>query len=156
MLIFQNHSNFKPEVIEDTYVDMGISLPRYGEGPKFAKVKKCLRYANCIQIGRQNKNTMLDTRVYGVEYLYGHKASIAANTIAEILFSKFYEEGNRFVLFDDIVDHHVYGTETINQDIFIISSNGEKIQRETTKVWEILIQRKDGSMTWESMKDVKE
>ena len=28
--------NFTPEVLEDTYVDMEIELPRYGEGTKFS------------------------------------------------------------------------------------------------------------------------
>ena len=30
---------FTLEVPDDTYVDMDISLPRYGEGPNFLKVK---------------------------------------------------------------------------------------------------------------------
>ena len=42
------------------------------------------------------------------------------------------------------------------QDAFIISNNGRKRQTETTNGWEMFIQLKDGSMTWESMKDVKE
>ena len=34
----------------------------------------------------------------------GHKASLSANAIAENLFAQGYDEGNRFVLFDAIVD----------------------------------------------------
>ena len=43
--------DFTPGVLEDTYVDIEISLPRYGEGPKFSKVTKCLWDANGIPIG---------------------------------------------------------------------------------------------------------
>ena len=64
---------------------------------------------------------MLDTSIYEVEYLDGHKASLAANTIIESLSSQLDEEGNRFLLFDDIVDHPVGGTETMYQDAFIVS-----------------------------------
>ena len=52
------------------------------------------------------------------------------------------------MIFDDIVDYCVDGTETMQLDAIII--------RKTTKVWEILIQWKDGSTTWESIKYVKE
>ena len=78
---------------------------------------------------------MLGKIFYEVEYLDEHKASLAANTIAENIFSKVDEEGNRFVLFDEIVDYHVDGTDTMQQDAFIISNHGRNRQRETTKVW---------------------
>ena len=51
--------NFTPEVLEDTYVDMEIEIPRDGEGPDFAKVKKRLRDSNVIPIVRQYENPML-------------------------------------------------------------------------------------------------
>ena len=40
-------------------------------------------------------------------------------------------------------------TVTIKKDAFIVSKIGDKIRRDTTKVWEILIQWKDYSMTLE-------
>ena len=41
--VFNNYDiteaeHFKPEGLEDTHVDMDISLPRYGEGPEFSNV----------------------------------------------------------------------------------------------------------------------
>ena len=59
------------------------------------------------------------------------------------------------MLFGYIVDHRVDVIETMQQYAFIISKNGGKIQRETTKGWEIRVQWKDGSTTWESMKYLK-
>ena len=59
------------------------------------------------------------------------------------------------MLFYYIVDRPVGGTDTMHQDTFIISNNGGKRQRETTKGWEIIIQWKYGSTTWDSMKYVK-
>ena len=35
-------------------------------------------------------------------------------------------------------------------------ANGNKQRRETTKGWEVCIQWKDGSLTWNQVKDVKE
>ena len=145
-----------PEVLEDTYVNMELALPRDGDGPEFARVTKRLRDANGIPIGTANDNPILDTRIYEVEYLDGYKASLAANTIAENLFSQVDEEGNRYVLLDAIADHRVNGEQLNDDEAFIRSANGGKRRKETTKGWEILIQWKDGSTTWEALKDVKE
>ena len=56
--------------------------------PEFSKFKKHLQDSNGIPIGRAHDNSMLDTIIYVVEQLDGHKASLAANTIAEIYFHK--------------------------------------------------------------------
>ena len=98
----------------------------------------------------------MDTRLYEVEYTDGHKASLVANTIAMNMFAQVDEEGHRHVLFDEIIDHRTDGTEIKQDNAFIISPNGGRRRQETTKGWEILIQWKDGSSTWEKLKDVKE
>ena len=148
--------DFTPEVLEDTYLNMELALPRDSEGPEFARVTKRLRDANGIPIGTADDNPILDSRVYEVEFADGYKASLTANAIAENLFSQVDDEGNRFVMLDSIVDHRVNGEELQKDHAFIISSNGGKRRKETTKGWEILLQWKDGSTTWETLKDVKE
>ncbi len=145
-----------PEVLEDTYINMELALPRDDEGPEFARVTKRLRDANGLPIGTSNDNPILDTRVYEVEYQDGHKASIAANAIAENMFAQVDDEGHRFVLLDSIVDHRVDGTELKGDEGFIHSANGGRRRKQTTKGWDILLQWKDGSTTWEKLKDVKE
>ena len=62
-------------MLEETYVGMKISLPRDGEGTEFFKVTKHLRDENGIPIDRKYDNPLLDTIVYEVEYLGGHKVS---------------------------------------------------------------------------------
>ena len=99
--------DYTPEVLEDTYLNMEIALPRDDEGPEFARVTKRLRDANGIPIGTANDNPILDTRVYEVEYMDGHKASLAANAIAENMFAQVDDEGNRFVMLESIVDHRM-------------------------------------------------
>ena len=148
--------DFTPEVLEDTYLNMELVLPRDSEGPEFARVTKRLKDANGIPIGTANDNPILDSRIYEVEYADGYKASLTANAIAENLFAQVDDKGNRFVLLESIVDHRTTGDELQDADAFILSSNGGKRRRETTKGWEILLQWKDGSTTWETLKDVKE
>ena len=78
------------------------------------------------------------------------------NSISGNLSSQFDEEGNILVLFDEIAYSSVYGTENMYQDDFIVSKNGGKRSMETTKGWEILIQRKYVSTAWKSMKYIRE
>ena len=121
-------------MIEDTYVDMERALPRDGEVSEYVKVTKRLQYANVIPIGKDNDNPMLYIRVHEVEYLYGNKASLYANTFSENLSSQVDEESNIFMLFDEIVYQSVDGTENMYQDFLIVSRNVWNIRRETTKV----------------------
>ena len=75
--------DFTPDVLEDTYLNMELALPRDEQGSEFAKVTKRLRDANGLPIGTANDNPILDTRLYEVEYSDTHKASLATNSIAE-------------------------------------------------------------------------
>ena len=72
------------------------------------------------------------------------------------MFAQVDEEGNRYVLFDEIVDHRTDGAEIKLDEQYITSSNGTSRRIETTKGWEILVGWKDGSTTWENLKDMKE
>ncbi|KAI2491297.1 Reverse transcriptase (RNA-dependent DNA polymerase) [Fragilaria crotonensis] len=71
---------------------------REGAEVQFGRVVKRLRDKDGLPIGTANDNPILDTRMYKVEFQDGHKASMAANAIAENLFSQIDDEGNRHVL----------------------------------------------------------
>ena len=148
--------NFTPDVFDDTYLNMELALPKDGDENHFAKVTKRLRDANGLPIGVADDNPMLDTRIYEVEYLDGHKASLTANTIAQNLFAQVDKEGNRHVLMDEIIDHRVDGTEVKQIDAFVTTSSGTKRRRQTTKGWEHLVRWKDGSTLWVALKDLKQ
>ena len=147
---------FTPDAYDDTYLNMELALPRSGGEVEFAKVTKRLRDKDGLPIGTANDNPILDTRIYEVEFPDGHRSSLAANAIAENLYAQVDEEGNRHVLFDEIIDHRTNGKEVKQQDAFVVASNGNKRRRETTLGWEILVQWKDGSSTWVALKDMKE
>ena len=114
-----------------------------------------MRDENGLPIGKDNETPVLDTRVYEVEYAGVYKASLSENTISLNMFSQVDDEGNRHVLFDQIIDHRVDGSEIKHMDAFIMSKNGGRRRKETTRGWELLVQWKDGSTTWEGLKDMK-
>jgi hypothetical protein len=147
--------SFAPDVCGDTCLNMELATPRDRDGPKFAKIAKRLRDKDGLPTGKANDNPILDTRMYQVEYPDGHKASLAANAITENMFAQVDDEGNRHVLFEEIIDHRTDGSELKQQDAFITARSGTQRRRETTKGCESLVQQKDGSTTWVALKDMK-
>ena len=148
------NANFTPHVFDDRYLNIELEIPRYGDGTEFSKVKKRLRYKDGLPIGRAHNNPILDTRMYEVEYNDRHKASLASNSIAENIFDQVDGDGNRHVIFQEIVDHRYDSKEVKEKDAFITTRTGTKSFRETTKEVEVLVQWKDGSTTWVNLKDM--
>jgi hypothetical protein len=147
---------FTADVYDDTYLNMEITLPRgAATDGQYAKVTKRMRDENGMPIGTANDNPILDSRVYEVEFLDGHKEAMAANTIAENMFAQVDEEGNRHVILEEIIDHRTDGHAVTMDDAFITNSRGVKRRRDTTKGWQLLIQWKDGSTNWVPLKDIK-
>ena len=87
-------AEFTPNVLDDTYMNMEVGVPRDDDGPTFARVTKRLRDANRLPIGVANDNPILDTRMYEVEYPDGYKALLSANVISQNMFAQVDDEGN--------------------------------------------------------------
>ena len=120
--------------VYDTYLNMELAIPQEDSlEPRLARVTKRLKDANGLPIGLANKNPILDTRMYEVQYLDGKKASLAANNIAEDLFAQIDEDGNRQVLMDKIIGHRSNEHAVKQQDAFVITKTGTKRRKETTK-----------------------
>ena len=75
--------------------------------------------------------------------------------IAENLYSQIDDEGNQFLMLDEIVDHRTNGSAVSVDDGWVTSSAGKR-RRQTTKGWDLLIQWKDLSTSWVPLKDMKE
>lgn len=147
--------DFTPDSFDDTYLNMELALPRSGAEVQFGRVVKRLRDKDGLPIGTAHDNPILDTRLYEVEFQDGHKASMSANIIAENLFAQVDDEGNRHVLFAEIVDHRTNGKQLTQQDAFVVNRSGTRRRRETTTGWELLVRWKDNSTTWVALKDMK-
>jgi hypothetical protein len=135
---------------------MELALERDDTTLEFAKVTKRMKDAAGNPIRVAHDNPILDTRLYEVEYLDGHKAAITANTVAENILAQVDHDGHRQMLFEAIIDHRNDGTALQGEKASIKNSSGVSRNVETTKGWECLIQWHDGSATWNKMKDVKD
>lgn len=76
-----------PGIADEELLSMELALPSNGDGPELAQVKRRKTDQDGRPIGRANKNPILDTRVFEVEFLDGHTAAMTANGIAENLFA---------------------------------------------------------------------
>ena len=54
-------ANFTPEVLDDTYLNMELALPRDEPGPEFARVTKRLHDHNGLLVCTANQNLILDS-----------------------------------------------------------------------------------------------
>lgn len=66
-------------------------------------------------IGNMSSNIQTDTSMYEVEFTDGHVESYAANLIAENIYEQLDDEGNRFRLIDEIIEHKK-SPSAINKD----------------------------------------
>lgn len=151
-------AEFDPDCF-DSYLGMELALDHGPSGEaQFARFTKRLKSADGTPIGIAHANPILDTRLYEVKYHNGHWAALEANTIAQNLFVQVDQDGHRLLWFDEIIGHWNNGSqiqEGEGEDC-TLSSNGVKQQVETTRGWEINLKWKDGSTTWNAMKDVKD
>ena len=72
------------------------------------------------------------------------------------MFAHIYEEVNRHVLMDEITYHWFDEAAVKRQDVFVTTSYGTKLRRQTTQGVSLCIQWRDGNTTWVDLKDIKE
>ena len=108
-----------------------------------------------VPTGHRNNNPILDTRTYLVEFPDGAELEYTANTIAENMWAQCDIDGNQWLLMEAIVDHRSDKTAVRKQDATIIV-NGRKQQIKTTRGWELCVEWKDGTTTWQRLADMKE
>jgi hypothetical protein len=139
----------------DQYISAQIILPSK-DSQLLGTVTARKRDIHGNPIGVANKNPILDTRIYEVTFPDGHSAEFTANTIAECIYSQVDSEGTQYVLLDEIVDWKCTEEATDDHNILQISNNGNLHPRRTTKGYYLCVKWKDGSTSWEHLKDLKE
>ena len=138
----------------DKLISAKVMLP-LGDNKRKGTVKRRKRDADGKVIGTASSNPLLDTSLYEVEFDDGHTQAYAANIIAESIFEQLDEEGNRYRIIDDILDHKKDASAIpISDGEFVL--NGQTHKKKTTRGWFLCIQWKDGSTSWERLKDLKE
>ena len=102
-----------------------------------------------------------DTREYErIEFADGTRDKYQANVIAENVFAQIDSEGqgNQFFLLQEVTDHKKKDHSAIpisSDDGTVEGANGQPKPKVTTRGLSLLVQWKDGSISWEKLKDLK-
>ena len=105
-------------------------------------------------VGVAHPNPIIDTRVYEVIFRDGHVEEYAANVIAENMYVQVDAEGNQFALLQEIIGHRKDNTALNVEDMYVQGTKNLSMKK-STKGWYLQIMWKDGSTTWEPLKDLK-
>jgi hypothetical protein len=139
----------------DQYIAAEVRLPKDGQ-EVLGQVVARKRDPDGNPVGRSNANPILDSRVYEVMFPDGTTAEYSANVIAECMYSQVDNEGNQYLLLDSIIDWKKTDEAVDESNIWQVSFNGNLHPRRTTKGWKLCVKWKDGSTSWENLKDLKE
>ena len=140
----------------NVYIDAEVMLPKDGEYMQAARVIGQSRDKEGKTIGTFNQNAILNTKVYDVMFPDGSVSQYAANIIAENIYSQIDEDGYRYQLLECILDHQKDGRAVPKSEGYVVSKNGNKARKQTTKGWYFKVKWRDGTDTWVALKDLKE
>ena len=142
---------FTPDAYDDTYMNMELALPRASGEAEFGRVVKRMRDKDGLPIGTANDNPLVDSRVYKVEFLDGHKSAVA-NIIVENLFAQLLLCAIRRNCGTPYKRKGIQATRRIchNED-------RDQTQQGGIDIWlGSPCQVENGSTTWVALKDFKE
>jgi hypothetical protein len=105
--------------------------------------------------GKANTNPILDTITYNVEFPDGRSEEYTMNVIAENMYAQCDEKGNQFLMLQDIVGHKTDGHAVERTGMYIKVGSNKQI-RKTTKVWNLCVEWKDGTTSWEQLAGLRE
>ena len=79
-----------------------------------------------------------------------------ANVITENMSAQVDDEENQYLLMNEMTDHRKDNTSIPISDGMTRGHNGNESSKIPTRVWELLVEWKDGSTIWMKLKDLKE
>jgi hypothetical protein len=138
----------------DHYIGANVALP-IGDRMMNAIVRGRKRQLDGSLRGKANANPILDTRTYDVEFPDGQRAEVAANVIAQNMYSQCDIEGNQHLLLAGITDHRKTEAAVSRADMWITRGSNKQM-RKTPKGWQLCVEWRDGSTSWERLADLKE
>jgi hypothetical protein len=116
----------------DQHVGASVQLS-IGDKVQNGNVTGRKRGLDGVAKGKASANPILDTRTYNVGFPDGHSEEYTANVVAENMYAQCDEEGNQFLMLQDIVgnktDRHV-----VERADMICVSNG-KMGQHLGNVW---------------------
>jgi hypothetical protein len=121
----------------DQYVGAIVQLS-IGDRVQTGKMNRWKRGLDVVARGEANANPIIYTRTYNVEFPDGRSEEYTANVITKNLYAKCDEEGNQFLMLQDIFGHKTDGRAVERADMYIKVGSNRKISK-TTKGWHLCV-----------------
>ena len=96
-------------------------------------------------------NPIIDTRVYEVDYADGYRHTLAANMIADNIFSQVNKQGRLHRLLDLVIYVRANGQE-VNKKKHSLYFIMNKTRKYTNRGWKLCTQWKYGKIYWSTLK----
>jgi len=144
------------EKAADTYhsfIGAEVIVPDAAGNRRMARVLRRVREADPPE--GQSTNVFNDRSVYEVQFPDGDVDRLAANVIAENLFSQVDKNGVQFQILHEIVEHQKDASAIPIENGYVASRSGNRHPKKTTRGWKLLVEWKDGSVSWVPLKDLK-
>jgi hypothetical protein len=116
----------------DNYLNVELIMNMGTNDERRGRVVKRSRGLDGEPIGRAHTNPLFDTREYEVEFTDGTHEKYQANVIAENMYAQVDDEGNEFILLDEITDHRSDASAIQIADGTIRGANGSEKPKKTT------------------------
>ena len=106
-------------------------------------------------VGCANNIPIMDLCVYCIEFDDGDVSELTANVIAELMHASCDGEGNEYLIMDLFVGHRS-NAKAVYKDGQRMAHKGCNSLHCSTVGWHLCVQWKDGSTSWQFLKDLKE
>ena len=107
-------------------------------------------------VGRAHADPLFDTRECDIEFTDGSIKRHAANIIAQNMHAQVDSEGHQHLIMDEIVNHEADAVAAPVSEGCCALPNGNQKVKMTARGWKLLAQWKDGLVSWEKSKDLKD
>ena len=128
---------------------VGMNNERWGH------VIKQLKGLDGKPIGCTHSNPLFDTREYEIKFTDRMIEKYQANIIAENMYAQVNEEGRKYLVLEEIIDHKKDNTAVPISHGMIQSANSEMKPKKTMQGWHFLMLTKDKSLEWMTLKELK-
>ena len=137
-------------------VNTKVQLQNYNE-MIYGKVNKRALNPDGQTTGSYDKDSMLTSIIYEVEFEDGHVKEYSANTITDNMLTRVYYDGFTLTIMEGIIDSQKdAATAVTKEEIYIVPKRGQKNILKTKLGWQLLVQWLDQSESWINFKYLKE
>lgn len=146
---------FDSQSLTDNLINVEVLLPNGEEEKALATViRKSVDDEGRLK-GKHSNNPLFSTLTYDVQFKDGTVKEYQANIIAQNILQQVDPDGH-YATTMTIVGHKMEPDAIGLNGRYIVTRNGDKVRRKTTRGWQLLVRWKDGTQQWIPLKDLKE